>query len=81
MLITEDLHAVVLYMDTRGIETEGRDGTDTLVRVQAGENWARVRTVDCGKLSLRTENLAYIPVKAGASPVQNIGATEPRPRI
>lgn len=74
MLITEDLHAVVLYMDTRGIETEGRDGTDTLVRVQAGENWHgfvqwTVENSLCG-----AENLAYIPGKAGASPVQNIGA-------
>ena len=74
MLITEDLHAVVLSMDTRGIETEDRDGTDTLVRVQAGENWHgfvqwTVENSLCG-----AENLAYIPGKAGASPVQNIGA-------
>ena len=74
MLIVEDLHAVVLHMDTRGIEVEGRDGSDTLVRVAAGEDWHEtvMWSIENGYAGM--ENLAYIPGKVGSSPVQNIGA-------
>lgn len=74
MLITEDLYAVILYMDTKGMEITGRDGDDTLVRVEAGENWHGFVTWAVENGLAGAENLAYIPGKAGAAPVQNIGA-------
>ena len=74
MLILEDLHAVVLHMDTRGIKVEAIDGTDTLLRVKAGEDWHQtvMWSIEHGYAGM--ENLAYIPGKVGSSPVQNIGA-------
>ena len=74
MLIVEDIHAVVLHMDTRGITVEGNDGSDTLVRVAAGEDWHKtvMWSIENGYAGM--ENLAYIPGRVGSSPVQNIGA-------
>lgn len=74
MLMTEDLDAVVLYMDTRGIEVAGKDGDDTFVRVAAGESWGGFVDWAVGQGLAGIENLAFIPGKVGSSPVQNIGA-------
>lgn len=74
MLITEDLDAVVLHMQTRGIRTIEQQGGDTLVRVAAGEIWHDfVRWAVEHRLA-GVENLTFIPGRVGASPVQNIGA-------
>lgn len=74
MLVTEDLDAVVLHMDTAGIEIVGKDGSDTLVRVAAGENWHGFVQWAVGQNLAGIENLAFIPGRVGSSPVQNIGA-------
>lgn len=74
MLITEDLDAVVLHMDTAGIEIVGKDGSDTLVRAAAGENWHGFVQWAVGQNLAGVENLAFIPGRVGSSPVQNIGA-------
>lgn len=74
MLITEDLDAVVLHMDTSGIEIVGKDGTDTLVCAAAGENWHGFVQWAVGQNLAGVENLAFIPGRVGSCPVQNIGA-------
>ncbi len=74
MLITEDLDAVVLHMDIPGIEIAGKDGSDTLVRAAAGENWHGFVQWTVGHNLAGIENLAFIPGRVGSSPVQNIGA-------
>ncbi len=65
---------LVVYINTRGIETIQDNDNEVIVRAQAGEDWPDfVRyTVENGWHGL--ENLANIPGKVGAAPVQNIGA-------
>ena len=74
MLFTEDINAVVLHMDTHGIEIIAKEGDDTLVRVKAGENWHRFVMWSIQNDLAGAENLAFIPGRVGSSPVQNIGA-------
>ncbi|MBQ6770800.1 MAG: UDP-N-acetylmuramate dehydrogenase [Bacteroidales bacterium] len=70
----EFFDGLVVFINTKGIETLREDGNEIVVRAQAGENWTDfVRfTVERGWHGL--ENLAHIPGKVGAAPVQNIGA-------
>lgn len=70
----EFFDGLVVFINTKGIETLREDGNEIVVRAQAGENWTDfVRfTVERGWNGL--ENLAHIPGKVGAAPVQNIGA-------
>lgn len=75
VLIVENLDALVLQPQLRGIEWLGQ-GEDGRIRVRAaaGENWHEFvgATLDHGACGL--ENLALIPGNVGAAPIQNIGA-------
>ena len=75
VLIVEDLDALVLQPQLRGMQWLGQ-GDDGRIRVRAaaGENWHAFvgATLDHGAYGL--ENLALIPGHVGASPIQNIGA-------
>ena len=75
ILFTNDFfNGIVILMNTKGIEVMNEEGNDIILRVQAGEDWPDfVRyCVDQGWFGI--ENLAHIPGKVGAAPVQNIGA-------
>jgi UDP-N-acetylmuramate dehydrogenase len=69
-----DLDAAALLLQTRGRERLAERGDSVSLRVQAGENWHELVawTLDQGLYGL--ENLALIPGKVGAAPIQNIGA-------
>ena len=74
VLIVDDLSALVLLPQLRGIDWLGmRDGR-VHVRAAAGENWHQfvAATLQAGAFGL--ENLALIPGTVGAAPIQNIGA-------
>lgn len=70
----EFFDGLVIHINTKGIEILREDENEVIVRAQAGEDWPDfVRfTVEQGWYGL--ENLAHIPGKVGAAPVQNIGA-------
>ncbi len=75
ILFQEDMFdGFVVYINTKGVEVLRDDENEVVVRAQAGEDWPDfVRfTVEHGWHGL--ENLAHIPGKVGAAPVQNIGA-------
>ena len=74
MLLTKDVEALVLYINTKGIEIV-KDHDDTvLIQAAAGETWHDfvLKTIDLNLGGL--ENLSLIPGKVGSSPIQNIGA-------
>lgn len=75
VLFQEDcFDGIVVLINTKGIEVLKENGNDVVVRAQAGEDWPEFvkKMVAMGLYGV--ENLAHIPGKVGAAPVQNIGA-------
>ncbi len=74
ILFTRDYEGLLLTPVARGIERLEEDAASVLLRVEAGVEWDDLvaRAVDEGLWGI--ENLSLIPGKAGAAPVQNIGA-------
>ena len=74
VIFAGDLDALVLRVETRGIEVLADSRDATVLRVAAGENWHQLvrQTLRQGCYGL--ENLALIPGTVGAAPIQNIGA-------
>lgn len=70
----EVFDGLVIYINTKGIEILKEGGNEVLVRAQAGEDWPDFVRFCVGKGWHGVENLAHIPGKVGAAPVQNIGA-------
>ena len=70
----EVFDGIVVYINTKGIEFLREDGNEIVVRAQAGEDWPDFVRFCVGKGWHGVENLAHIPGKVGAAPVQNIGA-------
>ena len=75
VLFQEDVFdGLVVYINTKGIEIHREDENEVIVRAQAGEDWPELVKYCVGKGWHGVENLAHIPGKVGAAPVQNIGA-------
>ena len=75
ILFTGDrFDGLVILMNTKGIEVIHEDGDDVIVRAQAGEDWPEFVRQMVAQGLYGVENLAHIPGKVGAAPVQNIGA-------
>ena len=74
VLMTTDIKVPVLLVENKGIEVikEGEDYV--LVSVMAGETWHDLVLWCIDKDYGGIENLALIPGKCGAAPMQNIGA-------
>ena len=70
----EVFDGLVIYINTKGIEIIKEGGNEVVVRAQAGEDWPDFVRFCVGKGWHGVENLAHIPGKVGAAPVQNIGA-------
>ena len=75
VLFQEDVFdGLVVYINTKGIEILWEDENEVIVSTQAGEDWPDFVRFCVSKNWHGIENLAHIPGKVGAAPVQNIGA-------
>ncbi|MCO8042961.1 UDP-N-acetylmuramate dehydrogenase [Acinetobacter bohemicus] len=74
MLLPERIHALVLHMNIRGIELLHADEHHQFLQVGAGEVWHDFVLWTTAQQLYGLQNLALIPGRVGASPVQNIGA-------
>lgn len=74
VLLTQDFDGLVLHMTGRGITVRGEQDGQTLVTVQAGENWHGFVQWTLAQGLPGLENLSLIPGSVGAAPIQNIGA-------
>ena len=75
VLFQEDFFdGLVVYINTKGIKVLREDKDEVVVRAQAGEDWPEFVKFCVGQGWYGVENLAHIPGKVSAAPVQNIGA-------
>ena len=74
ILFTRDYDGVLLTPVARGITLLSDDGDEVRVRADAGVEWDDRVEWAVGRGLWGIENLSLIPGKAGAAPVQNIGA-------
>lgn len=74
MLLINDVSALVIYMNNKGIEQVDENEDYVWLKVQAGENWHEFVLHAIEKNLGGVENLSLIPGNVGASPMQNIGA-------
>ena len=74
ILFTQDYDGLLLTPVARQIAVIGDDGGTVRVRVDAGVEWDDLVEWAVGRELWGIENLSLIPGKAGAAPVQNIGA-------
>ncbi len=70
----EDLPALVLKMEIKGIDWQEQNKDKVELLVSAGENWDKIVKETVEKNLYGLENLSGIPGSAGAAPIQNIGA-------
>ncbi len=74
IVLTGDVHGVVLKMEIMGRRLAYETATDWIVEMGAGEPWPEAVAWTLAQGFPGLENLALIPGTVGASPVQNIGA-------
>ena len=74
VLLTVDVTKPVCLIRTLGKSVVLERDTYDLVRIEAGENWHDLVLWAVGKGYGGIENLALIPGRCGAGPMQNIGA-------
>ncbi len=74
MLLPESIQALVIHINIRGIEKLEENENHVTVCVGAGENWHDFVLYTTQQQWYGLQNLALIPGRVGASPVQNIGA-------
>lgn len=74
MLITQNISALVIHVNIKGIDMVADENDHVELKVMAGENWHQMvlwtLKNDFGGL----ENMSLIPGNVGTAPIQNIGA-------
>ncbi len=74
MLLTQDIDALVIHINIKGIEVLSETKNTVQLRVMAGENWHEF-VLNCIQNNYGgLENLSLIPGNVGTAPIQNIGA-------
>lgn len=74
ILLTGNLDRCVLLNEIQGVEIVEEDEVSALIRVGGGVVWHEFVLWAVGRDLGGIENLALIPGKVGAAPIQNIGA-------
>ena len=75
ILLTNDFFdGIVVLMNNKGIEIVAENDDQVVIRAKAGEDWPEFVKQMVSRGYYGVENLAHIPGKVGAAPVQNIGA-------
>lgn len=74
MLLTQDIDALVIHVNLKGIKVVDEDDDFVWVEGQAGENWHEFVLWNIQKNYGGIENMSLIPGNVGTTPVQNIGA-------
>jgi UDP-N-acetylmuramate dehydrogenase len=70
----EGFPGLVVYVNTRGFAYDGDGDGDVSVTVAAGEDWDDVVAATVAEGLAGLEPLSGIPGRAGATPIQNVGA-------
>lgn len=74
MLLTQDIDALVLHINLKGIEVISETGNIAIIKAMAGENWHDFVLWCLDHNYGGVENMSLIPGNIGTSPIQNIGA-------
>lgn len=74
LLLPEKINALTVHIDLMGKDMIEDHHDHVIVKASAGENWHDFVGYCCEKSWHGLENLALIPGRIGASPIQNIGA-------
>lgn len=74
LLLPERFQALTIHMLMQGQEILAENDDHIIIKVQAGEIWHDFVCDCCAKGYHGLENLALIPGRVGAAPIQNIGA-------
>lgn len=74
LLLTADVHALVLRMASVGVRVLSDDDQRVVVEAEAGEPWHPFVQWTLAHGLAGLENLSLIPGTVGAAPMQNIGA-------
>lgn len=74
ILFNGDYHGLVILMEIRGMKILESNDENIFIESGAGESWHNLVETSLKNKFYGLENLALIPGKVGAAPVQNIGA-------
>ena len=74
MLLTNNIEALVLHINLKGIKIISEDKNSVVLNVMAGENWHEFVQYCINNNYGGVENLSLIPGNVGTAPIQNIGA-------
>ncbi|MBU2994989.1 UDP-N-acetylmuramate dehydrogenase [Cellulophaga baltica] len=74
MLLTNNIDALVLHINIKGITIISETNDTVTVKVMAGENWHQFVLWSLDNNFGGIENMSLIPGNVGTSPIQNIGA-------
>jgi len=74
MLLINDIDALVVHINSKGIEVVSETNNTVQVKVMAGENWHDFVLYCIRKNYGGVENMSLIPGNVGTAPIQNIGA-------
>lgn len=74
MLLTQNIDALVLHINLKGIEVISETKSTVVVKAMAGENWHNFVLWCLNHNYGGVENMSLIPGNIGTAPIQNIGA-------